>query len=286
MQMRLYRWASAAAVVCSVLVVPSLGFSQEASDSKPDEAQQAQAAQSQEGQEAAAEQPAEQSEKEAADANVRKLKIIKLQHRGPQEMLKLLSIGTRPRGPSGFPTAAPGTGTFPGGVAAATPGFPAPAATRTDGKSPTLIAADTTKNLLFVRGTPEQIEQVEQMIKAFDVTKDDFQAQQFGNWYLVRVADGNVGRLQGILSQLQLDSDALHLGDLNLIAIPAGDSEEAKAALEQAKEVIATLEAKPEAEKKDDGAAAKSDEATAKTAEEKPAEEKAAEDKPAEEKKE
>lgn len=164
-----------------------------------------------------------------------------------------------------------------GGTSGAVPGSLPPPHDPQAASQP-LVAADAETKLLFVRGTDEHIQQIEDMVKAFDVAEDNFTSQQFGDVMLIKVEKGQAGRVHGLLSQLQLGSQMVHIGPLSLIAIRTGPSDQDKAAAEQAQQVIAMIQEKKEAKteeasgEKDKADEAKSEEAKkeeAKTDEEK-----------------
>ena len=223
---------------------------------------------------AAAEKDGE-AEKEKAAA--RKLKIFELKHRSPQEMQQIVALLRNPRSR----LAATGIGNLGqvsfGGTSGAVPGSLPPPHDPQAASQP-LVAADAETKLLFVRGTDEHIQQIEDMVKAFDVVEDNFTSQQFGDVMLIKVEKGQAGRVHGLLSQLQLGSQMVHIGPLSLIAIRTGPSDQDKAAAEQAQQVIAMIQEKKEAKteeasgEKDKADEAKSEEAKkeeAKTDEEK-----------------
>ena len=97
----------------------------------------------------------------------------------------------------------------------------------------------TQKRLLFVRGPAGQIKEIEKLVKAFDVASDKLKKQSFGTVHLLPLRGESAGQVQSILSQLGMQTQAVQLGQAQVVVVADSDEEE----LQQIEEVIESLDA-------------------------------------------
>ncbi len=216
----------------TALAVPQFSSAQQAA-APPAAAQppadQAAAAQPPAGQKAAdqGEQPAAEQPQPAA----RKLEIIELQHRDPQQLTQLLGLWDE--------VAMPSYGGR-GRVAVQRPSLQDQPGQRL------AIALDNERKLMFVRGTAEQIEKVKALVAAIDVADDAVKPQDFANHRLIPIPGDRSGSIQSTLTQLDLAGQLLRVGDTTFIAYKTDDEDGER--LQQAEQVINKLTAPPPAE--------------------------------------
>ncbi len=161
----------------------------------------------------------------------RKLEILELQHREPQQLSQLLGLWDQ--------VAVPGYGGR-GRIAVQRPSLEEPPSQRV------AIALDNEKKLIFVRGTAEQIEKVKALVAALDVADDAVKPQDFANYRLIPVPNDTSGQIQSTLTQLDLAGQSLRVGNTTFIAYPTDDEDRER--LQQAEQVISRLTAQPPAE--------------------------------------
>lgn len=184
-----------------------------------------------------------QGQREKQEKQARKLQVFELENRKANEIQQLISLHTQatqqqaqlaaqhdPR-----EVAPPGIGQ-PTGVQRTT-GFRGP-------QQPQLsVAADPEQNLLFVRGSADQLKQVDELVSALDVADDQLEKQSFGELHLIPVRHGKAAQVQQILGQLQLQTQMVAMGEVGLIVVRT-DAENGEAdQLEQIEEIVSKLEA-------------------------------------------
>ena len=98
------------------------------------------------------------------------------------------------------------------------------------------VAVDEESKTLFVRGTSEQVSGVEKLVETFDTESGKLEKQEIDGVTLVPVKHDRLQQINTILSQLQLQTQALRVGDTAVLILP-DDEERAK----QAEQVIARL---------------------------------------------
>lgn len=106
-----------------------------------------------------------------------------------------------------------------------------------------VFAVDNKNKVLFVRGTEEQMGEVEKLISAFDVPAHELKKQQAGDTQLIPICKENMSQVRSTLSQLQLDHKLITMGDAALVIICQDDSEDSQAQAQQIEEVIGKLKA-------------------------------------------
>lgn len=155
---------------------------------------------------------------------VRKLEIIELQHRDPQQLVQLLSLWDQ--------VALPGLGGR-GRVVVQRPSLQ----DRTDPRL--AIALANEQKLMFVRGTADQIEKIKTLVTAIDVADDAVKPQDFADHRLIPIPGDNSGPIQSTLTQLELEGQMLRVGNTTFLAYKLDD--EGGERLQQAEQVIARL---------------------------------------------
>jgi hypothetical protein len=124
----------------------------------------------------------------------RTLKIFELEHVDPQDIVRLLAMRDGQM--------APGTAGFRGQVRDPF-GTGARQVHAQDGRA-LMIAVHPEERLLFVRGSEEEIEKVEELVEAFDVEDGKVEKQQLNNMHLFPVDREKASQVQSTLSRLQL----------------------------------------------------------------------------------
>lgn len=180
---------------------------------------------------AAAQAPAGQPAAEQAQPAARKLEIIELQHREPQQLTQLMGLWDQ--------VAMPGYGGR-GRVAVQRPNLQEQPDQRL------AIALDNEKKLMFVRGTAEQIEKIKTLVTAIDVADDAVKPQDFAHHRLIPIPSDSSGQIQSTLTQLDLAGQMLRVGNTTFIAYKT--DEENGERLQQAEQVINKLTAQKPAE--------------------------------------
>lgn len=164
----------------------------------------------------------------------RRLQAFDLEHRSPQEIQQLLSLRTQSAMPQpGQPIASRSTG--PQQRTAFRP--------QLDAQERMAFAVDNENNVLFVRGSRQQIKEVEDLVKALDVSAGKLKKQTIGKTQLIPIHKENVNQVRTTLSQLQLPHQVITVEDAALVVISHDGSDEQKAHAEQVEQVISKLEA-------------------------------------------
>ncbi len=174
---------------------------------------------------AQAEQPAGEQKNQAP----RKLEVIELQHRDPQQLTQLMGLWDQ--------VAMPGYG---GRVTVQRPDLQQQPHERL------AIAFDNQKKMMFVRGTAEQIEKIKTLIAAIDVADEGLKPYDFANHRLIPVPSDSSGQIQSTLTQLDLAGQVIRVGNTTFIAYKAGEEDAERR--QQAEMVINKLAAQPPAE--------------------------------------
>lgn len=181
-----------------------------------------------------------QADKDVADKKEpRKLKIFELKHAAPSQFAQLLSYPHTVQAHAGFYA----RGTTPHAAVVTLQTSPA------DGSLPphhVNVAFDDDKGLLFVRGPADQIDRIEKLVKALNVSPDKLEKQTIGKLHLVPLRHSEVGQVQGVLSRLGMSAYTVQLGKASIVLVREGDEDE----FEQIQQVIAKFEkaAKPSEE--------------------------------------
>ena len=179
--------------------------------------------------EQSAEQPAQAAAEQDQPA-ARKLEIIELQHREPQQLTQLMGLWDQ--------VAMPSSGR--GRAAVQRPSL------EDQPKERLAVALDNERKLLFVRGTAEQIEKVKALVAALDVADDALKPQDYADHRLIPVPSDSSGQIQSTLAQLDLAGQMLRVGETTFIAYKTDDEDGER--LQQAEQVINKLSARPSAE--------------------------------------
>lgn len=173
-----------------------------------------------------------QSDKGSDKDQTRELKAFDLEHRKPQEIQQILALRKQAaRTPAG--TVAPGQ---PHAVRPRTAGF-RPQQDRM------ALAADNENNVLFVRGSSDQIKEVEELVDALDVSAGDLEKKKIGDTRLIPISADSTARVRSALTQLQLDHQLMQLEDVSLIVVCTDGSDESEKKASQVEEVVSKLEA-------------------------------------------
>jgi len=180
--------------------------------------------------------PAQQGQSQAGDqhqqkAQARELKVFTLQHRKPEEIQQLLALQSRGSGQQIFRQAA-----------FAAQGRPQQGDSAQAQSQPVATAADNDSNTLFVRGTAEQIQHIDQIIKAIDVPAEQLKQQTIGSTRVIPIAHDHANRVRTTLSSLQLPHQIVPMGDMSLVVISNDGSEDFEAAAKQTEEVLSALQ--------------------------------------------
>lgn len=186
----------------------------------------------------------EEHENENQEKKTRQLQIIELEHRDPQQLMQVLALSDD--------VAHQGHQAYYRAPAAGVAGQPQ-ADQQQQQKERATVAANSEKNVLFVRGDSEQIERIERLVKALDVKNEDLQPQDVAGHRIIPLSSEQAGKVQSTLTQLGLAGRMIAMGDVQLITY-SGEEKDEK--YEQAERVINKLtdrEKKEEAEEKKDG---------------------------------
>lgn len=158
-----------------------------------------------------------------------KLQIFELKTATPQDVLQLLRMH------GGFPHIA--------NFGASGGGYPYYLQQQNQPNQPQLrIAADEQKKLLFVRGPEDQLQGIAKIIESFDAPPEQMEPQMLGDKYIMQLRHSDPGQVSQVLQQLQLSSYVMQYGNRSFLVLNSKGAE-----LEQAKEIVARLDAAPEA---------------------------------------
>lgn len=173
-----------------------------------------------------------QSDKDSDKNQTRELKAFDLEHRKPQEIQQILALRKQ-------------AAQTPAG--AVTPGQPAAVQPRTAGFRPQqdrmAFAADNENDVLFVRGSSDQIKEVEELIDALDVSAGELEKKKIGDTRLIPISQDSTARVRSMLTQLQLDHQLMQLEDVSLIVVCTDGSDEKESKAKQVEEVVSKLDA-------------------------------------------
>jgi hypothetical protein len=184
--------------------------------------------------------------------------VFELEHRDPHEINQIIAMRTWAESPA-HAGVTPGQAAVPGqpGAVQRTAHYRAPDSDRVT------TAVNAEEKLLFVRGSEDQIKEIEKLVDAFDVKDEELQAHDYGKCRLIPIHSKKVGQVQTTLSQLDLEGEMIRLGEVSLVTFRMDDDNDQKR--KQAEEVINKLDARMkdlshgqeksenEAEKKDEG---------------------------------
>jgi hypothetical protein len=203
------------------------------------QAQQGQAQQGR-GQAAQAGQAAQggqqaQDQSQDGDRGRRRLKVIKLEQRDPQQLTQVMNLWSEVTQSSQLQA-------FPAQAAAAQQQQP---------QAKLAIAMDHEKKLLFVRGSEEQLDKIQSLIDAIDVKDDELESLDFAGHRLLPIHGENASQIQSMLGQLGLDGRVIRLGEASLIAYRTDGDAADDEKLEQAEEVINQLSGREKRSDKD-----------------------------------
>jgi hypothetical protein len=177
-------------------------------------------------------QQEQQQDQKAAEAQKqpRELKVFELQHRNPGEIQQLLNA--RPT-------------SYPGVRQAVIIGRISSRPAELDQQSqtpPPAIAGDADSRALFARGTKEQLQQIEELVKAVDVPMDQFKPQTIGDKHLIPIHGDGTQRVLNTLTQLQLPHQPVQMGEGAIIVLCDDGSGDFQTITEQTQQVIAKLQ--------------------------------------------
>lgn len=165
----------------------------------------------------------------------RQLKVFELEHRDPQRIHQLIMLCQQSSQHAQQIHAAAVQGRLGrAGVVVAHGSVGTPGS---DDQQPRLVTAiNAEKKILFVRGSEDQLQKVDELVKALDVANDKLEPSEYGDARLVPVKSSNAPQVQTALAQLELQGQLLNLGDMSLVVIQSNgqDSQE----VEQAQQVI------------------------------------------------
>jgi type II secretory pathway component GspD/PulD (secretin) len=99
-------------------------------------------------------------------------------------------------------------------------------------------AFDDAKRLLLVRGSPRQIQELEKLVKAFDMPAEKLEKQKLANLHLIPIRNVQASNIQSILSQLGLSSNAVQLGKASVIVLRDTGEED----VEQIEQVVSEFD--------------------------------------------
>lgn len=153
-----------------------------------------------------------------------KLKVFKLKHCQPSELAQLFAA----RHTNYPPELTVQAQTSQAQAATASPRSAEPLHT----------AFDDAKRLLLVRGSPRQIQELEKLVKSFDMPAEKLEKQKLGSLHLIPIRNAQASNIQSILSQLGLSSNAVQLGKASVIVLRETDEED----VEQILEVVSELD--------------------------------------------
>lgn len=183
---------------------------------------------------------------QAKKDEARELKAFDLEHRKPQEIQQILALRSqaeqRPQ----------------------TPGQPAfqqqqqqqqqqqRTALFRPAKDRMAFAADSENDVLFVRGSKDQMKEVEEIVDALDVETDKLEKKKIGNTQLIPISQQSAAQVRVTLAQLQLKHQMLQIGDAGLLVICDDGSEKQEAQAKQIEEVLSKLDAREDIGKDSD----------------------------------
>lgn len=233
----------------SALVLPASALGQQRQQGNQQANQQQGANQQQDGQ---ATQGEEQQEDAAQAKQTKQLKIFQLEHITPREFSELLRrYGEQTL--TGAQAGAAGAGaTTPAGAGQGV------GAVQQSPDEQVRIAVDDEKGLMFVRGPQKKIDEVGQLVEAFDVPPGELKKQQFGDTHLIPIPEEHAQRITNILRELQIQSSVWGVGKARVLIFRVdSENEESKGQMEQAQEIISRLteDAAEESSEGDDGQA-------------------------------
>ena len=228
------RWTHTASTLAlaGAIALPTAAVSQQPQNQQPNQQQPNQQQQDKQ-------QQKEQKEKKAEKKDdVRKLQVFKLKHRTPQQMNQIVSLAEQAESDEQLNLNVIGQYA---NVAAArrVAGYRgAPADANKDNGDAMVIATDEAKKILFVRGSEEQLSKVKKLVDAFDVEQQEMKRHTLGKLSLIPVSQQDAAQIRSTLSQLELESGMLHMGETTLIVFhDDGDQEK----MAQAEQVIEAL---------------------------------------------
>ena len=192
----------------------------------------------------------EQDGQQEKQADQRKLQVFQLKHRDPQHLGQLIGLAEQAaaQGESfNLVTAAGqplGSG-FGGRIVTGYRGTPDSGA-----KENRLVTSiDAEKQILFVRGTDDQLAKIKELVSKFDVEDQQLQRHTYGSLRLIPVHSQDSGRVRNTLTQLELPSGMLTMGQVSLVVFheTSGDKEK----IAQAEQVIDALSSQPKQDEKE-----------------------------------
>ena len=184
-----------------------------------------------------------EEQSQANKDEARELKAFDLEHRKPQEIQQILALRSqaeqRPQ----------------------TPGQPAlqrppqqqqRTARFRPAKDRMAFAADNENDVLFVRGSKDQMKEVQEIVDALDVETEKLEKKKIGNTRLIPISQQSAAQVRATLAQLQLKHQMMQIGDAGLLVICDDGSEKQQAQARQIEEVLSKLDAREDIGKDSD----------------------------------
>lgn len=182
------------------------------------------------------------NKKKEDEAKTRKLEVFELEHRDPQQLNQIIMLAERASASARSSHAAPGQAR-PGQQAATTPGRTTAGFRGTASDQHKVVTAvNAEEKILFVRGSDDQIEKVEELVEAFDVEDQELKRHEYRGVRLIPLRSGDAQQVQSTLSQLNLQGQMLQMGEMSLVVFHGDETNKDK--VEQAEEVIQKLNAR------------------------------------------
>ena len=158
----------------------------------------------------------EAAEEQREEQETRKLSIIELEHRSPSEIRRILALGTE---------AAPQRLGF----------RPTP-----DGQD-LHIATDEERRLLFVRGTEQEVQKIEELVDVYDRPADQVEKHQYNDMYLLPIDAEAAEDTRSLLAQLRYPDELISIGDVQLLVVRGDDREDAEEQVNQIERILEKL---------------------------------------------
>jgi type II secretory pathway component GspD/PulD (secretin) len=188
-------------------------------------------------------------ERREARQDDRKLKIFELKHIKPQELVQVLMMqrfiaaAEQREEQRIHPTAQQQQQPVrPQAQQAQPPHTQQPSRTiHATGADGLVMTFDPEEKLLFVRGPEDKVNKVEELVNAFDVSKDELEKKKFGGMTLIPVRKDKARQVSRTLAHLQLEGRVITMGDAALVVLRGEDTEDER--IKQARQVIEKYEA-------------------------------------------
>jgi vacuolar-type H+-ATPase subunit I/STV1 len=161
--------------------------------------------------------------------------VFELKHRDPQQLTPIISMVIQAESQL---------------QAGTVTGTPYAAGYRGVAQPRVAMAANSEEKLLFVRGSEEQVKEIEKLVGALDTEDDQLKPHDVGNYRLVPVRSKDTSQIQSSLSQLNLPGQALNMGEISVVAFRTDDGKDEQR--KQAEEVVKKIDARAQDKEKED----------------------------------